>query len=176
MFSDNLLRSLKKQVSFATVKAKGNAMNSRVLNIFVGLYFLLMFVNAAAGAYQTVRSWKSYDNASDPGWRVEPWTGRMRVRAIESDAPSASPLRIGDEIVSINSKPLDNPYNVFKPFESIPPGTTYQITIRRDGQILDFTLKTRPFPRILMAIGQMWSIVIPAILLVSGFALFLFSI
>jgi phosphoserine phosphatase RsbU/P len=156
------------------VKAKGKAMKRRVLNIFVGLYFLLMFVNAGATAYQTVRSLKLYDMASDPGWRVEPWSGRMRVRAVESDELSGSPLRIGDEIVSINSKPLDNPYNVLKPFQSIPPGSSYTITVRRDGQLLDFTLKTRPFPRVLLAIQPMLGMVIPAIFLFSGFALFLF--
>jgi phosphoserine phosphatase RsbU/P len=149
-------------------------MKRRVLNICVGLYFLLMFVNAAATAYQTVRSLKLYDMASDPGWRVEPWSGRMRVRAIESDAPPASPLRIGDEIVSINSKPLDNPYNVLKPFQSIPPGSTYTITVRRDGRLLDFTLKTRPFPWVLLAIQPVLGMVIPAIFLFSGLALFLF--
>jgi phosphoserine phosphatase RsbU/P len=149
-------------------------MKRGVLNIFVGLYFLLMFVNAAVGAYQMVRSLKLYDKASDPGWRIEPWSGRMRVRAIESDVPSASPLRIGDEIVSINSKPLDNPYNVLKPFESIPPGSTYTITVRREGQLLDFTLKTRPFPWVLVAIEPMLAFVIPAIFLFSGLALFLF--
>jgi phosphoserine phosphatase RsbU/P len=156
------------------MRAKGKAMKRRVLNIFVGLYFLLMFVNAAVGAYQMVRSLKLYDKASVPGWRIEPWSGRMRVRAIESDEPSASQLRIGDEIVSINSKPLDNPYNVLKPFENIPPGSTYTITVRREGQLLDFTLKTRPFPWVLVAIEPMLALVIPAIFLFSGLALFLF--
>jgi sigma-B regulation protein RsbU (phosphoserine phosphatase) len=149
-------------------------MKRRVLNIFVGLYFSLMFVNAAVGAYQTMRSLNSYHKASDPGWRVEPWSGRMRVRAIDSDGPSGSQLRIGDEIVSINSKPLDSPYNVLKPFERIPPGSTYNITVRRDGQLLDFTLKTRPFPGVLLAIGPMMRMVIPGIFLFSGLALFLF--
>jgi sigma-B regulation protein RsbU (phosphoserine phosphatase) len=133
-----------------------------------------MFVNAAAGAYQTVRSLKTFHRRSDPGWRVEPWGDRMRLRAIISDGPAASALRAGDEIVSINSKPLDSPYNVLKPFESIPPGSTYKITVRRAGQLLDFTLITRPFPWALLAIQPMWGMIIPGIFLFSGFALFLF--
>ncbi len=147
-------------------------MKRRLLIIFVGLFFALMFVNAAVIAYQTLSSLGSFGAWSDPGWRAEPRRDRVALIQILSRGPAANILRVGDEIVSINGRPQQSAYAAAKLFQSIPAGSSYTITVKRDGQILDFTLKTDPVPLILAIFAPLLTLIIPAIFLLSGFALF----
>jgi phosphoserine phosphatase RsbU/P len=156
-----------------TVNAVVNAMKRRILNILIGLYFVLIFINASITAYQTMSSLKSLDRGSDPGWRAEVRLDKARLSWIEDGGPAAGILRPGDEIVSINGKSQSNGLEAAMLFRNIPPDSTYKITVRRDGRLFDFNLVTGPIPSVRLALDPLLTLVLPAIFLFSGLALFL---
>jgi sigma-B regulation protein RsbU (phosphoserine phosphatase) len=150
-------------------------MKRRILNILIGFYFALIFINVSITAYQAVRSFKSFDRQSNPGWQPEYRLGKAKLYSIEDGGPAAGVLRPGDEIVSINGKPQSNGPQAARIFQDIPPGSIYKITVRRDGRLLDFTLMTGPVPLAQLALRPILMLVFPTIFLFSGLALFLFK-
>ncbi len=140
--------------------------------ILVGLFFVLMFINAGVTTYQTIRSLRSYETSSDPGWRAEPRRDRVVLYTVLRAGAAAGALRAGDEIVSINGIPQHNAFHVVRLFESIPAGSTYTVTVRRDGQLLEYALNTEPIP-FSRAVLIPLAFLIPIIFLLAGFAIFL---
>jgi phosphoserine phosphatase RsbU/P len=153
-------------------------MKRRILNIMLGLYIVLMFINVSIEANYALRVFYAtgIDESSDPGWSVEHRRDLARLTEIRPDGPAANVLRPGDEIVSINGQAQNSWLEAASAFNNIPAGSRYKITVRRNGSLLDFTLMTAPFPSIasvLRAISPLTFLVIPAILLFSSLALFL---
>jgi sigma-B regulation protein RsbU (phosphoserine phosphatase) len=150
-------------------------MKRRFLLIFIWLFFALTFINVVVTANRTVQTLRSidFDQASDPGWRAASRRNRVTLVTVSNSGPAAQVLRAGDEIISINGHPQQNVFETEKLFRNTPPGNSYSIAIRRTGQILEFTLKTRPIPTILILFSPLVALIIPAIFMLSGLALLL---
>jgi phosphoserine phosphatase RsbU/P len=155
-------------------------MKRRVLNIVVGLYLALIFINTAITAYYTMSSLNttSLERASDPGWKVEFLRDRAILHSIKGGGPADGVLRAGDEIVAINGKRMYNGFEASMMIQRMPSGSSYEITIRRDGILHNYTLITDSIPPlglVLVILRPLLTLVIPAILLFSSLALFLFK-
>jgi len=109
------------------------------------IFFALMFgafgVNTYWGLESTTRLRGSYD-----GWgaRLLP-DGRAEIATVDKDGP-ATVLRSGDEFVSINGLTLKDDPQIRNYNQRVPPGTRYQMVVRRNGQLLEFTLTMAAHP------------------------------
>lgn len=107
-----------------------------------GLFFALVLTNVSALVYVNLKYLGSYD--SDYEWFAQQQGGHAVVTLVDYNWTS-SPLRAGDEIVAVNSKPFED-INAITQREIIPlrPGSPYTLTIRRDGQAREVTRQTLP--------------------------------
>ncbi len=134
----------------------------------VGFFFALMFIYVGANSYFGI----SYLNAaSDPGWQIG-LDGRLQTYSSLSSA-YVTPLRDGDEIVALDGQEFKYSRQYFKTFARIPPGSSYIITVRRDRQVQQLTLRTAPFPLWVRINGILLQLVIPVISLLVGLTVFL---
>lgn len=133
--------------------------------ILGGLFFLLMFFYAGANAYQTFEYRKSAT-----GWNATARDGRVFVEQV-NPLGGASLLRTGDEVVSFNGRRVENSRPVYE-LSKAPPGHTYAVTVRRDGQLHDFAFTTTDLPQFRLLLDTLLVVVIPLIFLVIGFAVF----
>jgi serine phosphatase RsbU (regulator of sigma subunit) len=110
-----------------------------------GVFFALMLGHFGVNAYSAWMDLMARAKSSD-GWtaRLSP-DGRAQIVSVDKDGP-ATALRVGDEVLSINGLSLrDNP-EILSYNQSVAPGTSYTIVVRRQGQSLEFTLKTIGYP------------------------------
>ncbi len=108
---------------------------------------------------------------SEPGWLPHQQGERVVVR--QQTLPSNNPsLKIGDEVLAINGVRLTDVAHFAEQFQDVAPGTTYLVTIRRNGQTMDMALKTRPIPLLSWIITGAGTLIIPSIFLLTGFAVF----
>src|SRR5262245_43139999 len=100
-------------------------MKRRILNIILGLYLALTFINVSIQANYALRVFYAtdIDESSDPGWKVEHRRDRARLNEINSDGPAANVLRPGDEIVSINGQAQNSWLEAVSVFNNIPAGS-----------------------------------------------------
>ena len=143
-------------------------MTRRPQRILAGTLFALFFANGGVSVY---RSLASFGEASDPGWRISQRGGRVVVASVKP-AGAASALRPGDEIVALNGEPVLGALQA-EFFERLPPGSHYAVAVRRDGEPLEFTLRTEPLALSLWMLQLMETFFIPAIFFATGFAVFL---
>jgi sigma-B regulation protein RsbU (phosphoserine phosphatase) len=143
-------------------------MTRRLQFVLVGLFFALLFVYSGASIYNT---FTAVGPTSDMGWVAEPLAGRVIIVRVRPEGPAAA-LREGDEIVAIDGQALRN-RNQILDIERSYPGRTYTLTVGRDGQTLEVSLRTGNLrlsePALLPAVLD----VIKAIFLITGFAVFL---
>jgi hypothetical protein len=108
-------------------------------------FFALMFGHFSVNAYSAWLNLAALPASSD-GWTASLLPdGQAQIDSVDQDGP-ATALQIGDELISINGTPLrDNPkirsYN-----QTVPPGTSYTILVRRQGQLIEFALTTTRYP------------------------------
>jgi len=130
-----------------------------------GLFFALMFVFAGVNAYQNYILL-----GGDPGWRSTQLDGRVIVAEVDTEGPAAA-LHIRDEVVAVNGRLLKHALQANDVLR-VPPESDYSISIRRNGQLLGFRLRTTPFPYISLAIYRLLYLILPAIFLMTGLAVF----
>lgn len=140
-------------------------MNKQLRSTLVGCFFALMFVYAGTKGYQTLTS-----VGSDVGWGVDQADGRVVVEWVRPDGPAASRLRTDDEIVAINNRQISNAIQVAE-VQRFAPDTPYSISVRRDGQAQEFTLRTAAMPLHYLISSYLLYAAIPAICLLTGFAI-----
>jgi PDZ domain-containing protein len=70
-------------------------------------------------------------------------TQHLLITDVAKDAPSASVLRAGDEVVSIDGKPVDSPDGVRRAIGAHKPGEFVQLRLVRDGKQVSAAAKTR---------------------------------
>jgi hypothetical protein len=104
------------------------------------LFFALMFFYVGVHAYFVFFHLSSYD-----GWTAT----RSSINApavivsVDPTGPSAA-LQKGDEFLSINGiTPAQDP-DIFNFNRRVPPGTTYSMAVRRDGQEHSLLAPNRP--------------------------------
>jgi len=134
--------------------------------ILGGLFFALMFVFSGVNAYNSPAFWKS-----DPGWAVSQQGGVVRIVYVRPGGPAPA-LQAGDEIVSLDGQPVKQALQLAA-FTRLAAGTPYSIVIRRQGQTQGFTFRTAPLPVPVSMLFRVMYLVIPALVLITGLAVFL---
>ena len=150
-----------------------NRMTQRIVIILMSLFFAIMLVSASLSAYRTIGSLSGGGPGSDPGWFVRASSQESRIASVRKDGPAAGSLLEGDRVVSINANEIRSARQLLRAFEGVPPGTSYSIVVEREERLLSFTLTTAALPRGARTLLPLVTIVIPAIFLFSGLALFL---
>ncbi|MBX3277787.1 MAG: SpoIIE family protein phosphatase [Acidobacteria bacterium] len=148
-------------------------MTKRWASALVGLFFLLTLVSAVAIGSRTIKSVAGLSRASDPGWRASAFDRRVRLVHIREDGPAAGKLQVRDILIEINGLELKSPFQAAAFFEHMRPGSTYTVLAERDGRRFELVLETEAIPRTLVALLPLATIILPAIFLLTGLAVFL---
>ncbi|HMY76661.1 MAG TPA: hypothetical protein PLQ88_32880, partial [Blastocatellia bacterium] len=135
------------------------------------IIFVLMFGHFGVNAYFILVKLEQLGRSSD-GWAARVRAdGKAEITEVTRGGP-ATVLREGDELVSINGvSPKDNP-ELLTISRHVSPGTPYTIAVRRQGQLLEFTLATiaRPLGQWLRPLADVF---VPLLFLLTGLAVFL---
>lgn len=137
-------------------------MNNRLRKTLIELFFGFVIIYAALNAYQTLRLWRS-----DLGWESSPRSTR-RVALVFPDGP-ATILRPGDELIAVNGQPI----TIAPSIRKLTPGTDYLLTVRRNGELNDFNLRTAPISVSDWLMAFILVVLFPAISIATGLAVFL---
>ena len=101
--------------------------------IFALLFFYLgvraYFVFVHVGSYD---GWTSQQNLSEERWFIT---------AVDPKGP-ATALQVGDEFLAINGITRAQDANILNFNRRVSPGTNYEMTVRRNGQVLTIPLRT----------------------------------
>jgi hypothetical protein len=129
----------------------------RLRTILVVLFFALMFLHFAVHCYHEMSMTLM---SSSRGWTLSPIDGTLRLIPDRSEADTST-LKDGDEVVAINGQRTTNGVElniaVDKTFARLPAGSTYSLTVLRDGQTRELTLTTARRPLWLkLADGFSW--------------------
>ena len=99
-------------------------------------------LDVAVQAVETVRFLR---RSSTTGWMAN-WKGDViRISQLRPDTAAQGLLRRGDEIIAVNGGGVGQGFDSRVLFEGIPPGSEYQLLLRRDGRLLHLRLHTLPF-------------------------------
>src|SRR5918911_1020599 len=126
-------------------------MNRRLRHILIRVLFIFLVAYAAVNLSLSLR-WLA--TSSSPGWLATTKNDRTVIVSIRGDA-ALSTIKVGDEILSINNREVKNNSEIVGLFERWRPGTSYNIVVKRDGLIQEFSLTTTPFPSIFI-----WGIIL----------------
>lgn len=135
--------------------------------VLVGLLFALVVAFVGVNAYE-----KLYLLRSEPGWRAEQQNGHLIIEAVRAQIP-AMPLLPGDEVLAINGEPVHNFYEIGKHFRGVPEGHSYTLQIRRAGQEQALNLQTSEISFLARTVQLTQRLLIPALFLLTGLAVFL---
>jgi sigma-B regulation protein RsbU (phosphoserine phosphatase) len=107
---------------------------------------LLLSLVALFVANTLLTAWaelRFYARSGSAGFGPQGVPDGAHVARIVPQGP-ASALREGDAILALDDRGVRGPHDVYAFFHGRPPGP-YRILVRRDGQLLAFTLATNPF-------------------------------
>ncbi len=134
------------------------------LLIFAALFFYLgvrtYFVFIHEGSYD---GWTSRQNRND---------GRWYITDVDPKGP-ATALQVGDEFLAINGITRAQDANIGDYNRRVPPGTNYQMTVRRNGQVQSIPLQTVEVTQRRNNFGERAYIFINAIFLFTALVIFL---
>ncbi|NNH69599.1 PDZ domain-containing protein [Nocardia uniformis] len=88
----------------------------------------------------------SEDNAELAALRYLKMPTVVTLRSVSDDGPAKDALRKGDELVSVDGKPIGTVQDLLTAASETTPGTTIAVVIRRDGveQTVEVTVGARP--------------------------------
>jgi sigma-B regulation protein RsbU (phosphoserine phosphatase) len=143
-------------------------MNKRRLVLGI-LFFALMFFYVGAHAYFLFFHVGSYD-----GWTANKSSVNAPaiIVSVDPNGPGTA-LQKGDEFLSINGITSAQDPDIINYNRRVPPGTTYSIAVRRDGQELLFSLKTAPRPATSSNFIEKSFVFTTPIFLITGLIVFL---
>jgi hypothetical protein len=99
------------------------------------------------------------------------WKGDViRISQVRPDAAADGLLRRGDEIVSLNGQGVSQGFDTRVILEGIPPGTEYQLLLRRDGHLRQVRLHSLPFGLSFTTFFVVALIPLAALFLLAGIA------
>ncbi len=140
---------------------------SKRLQLILGiLFFGLLFVYAGAMTYRLLAT---PAHTSEKGWSPTLRNGHIIITQVDPKGPAAV-LENGDEIIEMDGQPITPgalALEAIRKLESVDP---YTITIRRGTQEYRYTLRAASVP---LSLVTMLAVTIPAIFLITGFAVFL---
>jgi eukaryotic-like serine/threonine-protein kinase len=148
------------------------ALHKRHWIVLASLYLALMLCYTGVKCYVNMAFILGV--SGDPKWYARQDDGGVRVTGFtDHDRRLTSSLRVGDEILAINGKQFTNiDRTLEREIYPLEPGSSYTLTIRRDGHLHEFTLTTvRPESSIMLYIF-LWGVLTPALYFLTGFTLF----
>jgi hypothetical protein len=141
--------------------------------ILVGIFFALV----AAYTVVSYGYWITLQHMLDErGWNASPTApgGPELIVRVDAGGP-ATDLQVGDEVIAINGQNVErSDYRTENVFRRLNPDDAYTLTIRREGQTRDLTLRrTRSslFKRIFTS-GTIATLLNSAVFLLTGIAVF----
>lgn len=147
----------------------GRLMSRRVKIALGILFFAVFFIHAGVGAYRTLAL--SAD-LSSPGWNLVRRNGHLFISRVAAKDAGAM-VRPGDEVIALNGQAIRSESQIAEFFKRSQPGTPYTLIVQRDDSYLQFRLQSEPFPWIWFTLLSGARMIIPAIFLITGFAVFL---
>ncbi|HEX8474806.1 MAG TPA: SpoIIE family protein phosphatase [Pyrinomonadaceae bacterium] len=139
----------------------------RVRFILGGLFFVVMFVYAGANSHQSLGA-----RQSSLGWLMTEREGRVLVEYVAPEGAAAEALRVDDEIVAINGRAVQSYWQAFE-ILGLEPGSTYTLRVRRAEDEREVALRTGNLTPFTSLMRVLLTIVIPAVFLMVGFAVFI---
>jgi hypothetical protein len=148
------------------------ALHKRHWMVLAWLFFTLMLCYTGVKCYINLAFLR--DLRSDPQWYAQKDDGETRVAGfVDHNRQFTSSLRIDDEILAINGKQFTNiDRTLEREIYPLKPGSSYTLTIRRNGQLHEFTLSTPSVALSIRLYILLWSVLIPALRILIGFTLF----
>ncbi|HEX6184547.1 MAG TPA: protein kinase [Pyrinomonadaceae bacterium] len=101
--------------------------------------------------------------------------GSVRVVVVNPAGPAAGSLRVGDEVLALDGASVGHSdMELERAFARIVPGTPYTLTVRREGQLREFALrsKTSPLSDRLLSPGMVFTVLNGLSFLLVGLAVF----
>src|SRR5262245_56727574 len=124
-------------------------MSKHLRLLFGCLLLALMSANFAANIYSMLTPPRAPEG-SDDGMVIRwDYRGEPRVISVDPEGP-ATEFKVGDEVIAINGMKFRDDPRVLIGAAPVPPGTRVTLTIRRAGELRDFTFHTvpnRPVPQ-----------------------------
>lgn len=143
-----------------------NFTRKRLRFILGGLFYAIMFVYAGANAHQSLSA-----RQSSTGWLMKERDGRVLVEQIAPGGPAEALLREQDEVVAIDGRSVKSFWQAYE-ISRLEPDTPYTLTIRRQGREQEVRLRTKELTPSTAILRILLMIVIPAMFLLVGFAVF----
>jgi hypothetical protein len=142
----------------------------RLRFVLIGLFFALMTVGVCSISYLALTS-PMFFNPEDYGFGVRQRVGRLVVGPISPSGPAAT-LQTGDEVVSLDGENIRYHTDLITAFRRHQHDSSYSIVVRRDGQLLQFTLP-RDTPSVWFYLRRLIYILVPICFLLMGLFVFL---
>ncbi|HLG16294.1 MAG TPA: SpoIIE family protein phosphatase [Blastocatellia bacterium] len=145
-------------------------MSTRAQAALAALFFAFVFVYAGARTY---RAFTALGTASDTGWSLRQAGTRALISQVRSGVDDAG-LQPGDEVIAIDGRQVrGNAAAASQLAQQIKPDVPYTLLVVRDGQPLQFVLRTKPLSLASIVLIEAAYIVIPTVFLITGLAVFL---
>jgi len=116
-------------------------MTKRLKLLCGGLVLGLMFLHVVANFYS---EWLSKTRTSRRGWEAMNVSGKQVIYKVAGDGPSA--LLVGDEVLALKGEPAAAFPALYRDECAVVAGTSYRLSVRRDGQTQELSLQTLPHP------------------------------
>ena len=142
----------------------------RLRFILVGLFFALTTVGVCSHHYLVLTS-PMFFTPDDYGFGVKQQVGSLVVGPIKPGGPAAT-LQTGDEIVSTDGENTRYQTDLITAFQLHRPHNSHSIVVRRDGQLLHFTV-TPDTPSLWFYIRRLIYLLTPTCFLLMGLVVFL---
>ncbi|MDX2032953.1 MAG: SpoIIE family protein phosphatase [Blastocatellia bacterium] len=115
-------------------------MTNRLRLLLGGAFLALMLFNVVGNVYAWFLPFPG--SADDWGGGTD-GVGRVMITRVKP-AGAAAELRVGDEVLAVNGVNYRDDPQVLNYSDTVPPGTRYRITVRRDGQVREAFVTTVP--------------------------------
>ncbi|MCA1616056.1 MAG: PDZ domain-containing protein [Acidobacteria bacterium] len=115
----------------------------RPRSILVGLILVLMLAYSVAVYVNIIPLRRSL---TERGWNATPRApdGAEAVAEVDPAGPAAGLLQAGDEVIALNGEPVEySDQKMERAYGRVARGGAYSMTVRRAGQTLDLTLRSR---------------------------------
>ena len=144
--------------------------NMRLRFVLVGLFFALTTVGVFSHHYLALTS-PMFFNPADYGFGVQQQVGRLVVLHVKPGGP-ATTLQTGDEFVSLDGESVMYQTDLITAFRRHQSANSYSIGVRRDGQLLQLTLR-RDNPSPGFYLRRLLYLLVPTCFLLMGVFVFL---
>ena len=144
--------------------------NMRLRFVLVGLFFAVTAVGVFSHHYLELTS-PMFFNPDDYGFGVQQQVGRLVVVQLKHGGP-ATTLQTGDEFVSLDGENIKYQTDLITAFRRHQSANSYSIVVRRDRQLLQFTLR-RDSPSPGFYLRRLLYLLVPSCFLLMGLFVFL---